>query len=232
MVSRSLESAARSSREQLKWKLFNLRLKLENRRSRAYDARHGVETASEVRLSDAGIAAQDVERGNTLYRVTWGWLIREALARLRIDHARYTFIDYGSGKGKAMFMASDFPFKRIIGLEYGQGLHAIASANCGSYRSPVQKCHVLEPILSDVLDYDPPPGPIVCFMCNPFDQATMRRVFERWRARFESGERDIRIMYLNMRTVGEMASVLGQQDWLRPVARGARYVILAPADVV
>jgi hypothetical protein len=218
--------------ERLKWTLFRLRLRMEDQRSRAYDAKHGVETATEVRLSDVGIAAQDVERGNTIYRVTWGWLILEALAQLRIDHTSYTFIDYGSGKGKAMLMASDFPFKRIIGLEYGKGLHAIASANCRAYRSPAQKCHSLEPILSDVLDYDPPPGPIVCFMCNPFDQPTMRRVFDRWRARYESGEREIRIMYLNMRTVGEMSSVLGQQDWLRPVARGTRYLVLAPADTV
>jgi hypothetical protein len=213
-----------------KKRLFRLLLKLENRRSRAYDAKHGVETAGEVQLAAAGVAVRDVERGNAVYRVTWGWLVQKALAQLRIDHARYSFIDYGSGKGKAMFMASDFPFKRVIGLEYAQGLHAVASANCRTYRSAAQQCHSLEPILADVLEYEPPAGPIVCFMCNPFDEATMRAVFDRWRARHDKGEREIRIMYLNMRSIREMSPVLGQQDWLRPIAQDTRYVILAPRD--
>ena len=224
---------ARASRwldGQLKKKLFRILLKLEDRRSLAYDAKHGVETAGEVALGDVGVAAQHVGRGNTVYRVTWGGLVQKSLAQLRIDHARYSFIDYGSGKGKALFMASDYPFKRIIGLEYARGLHAVASANCRNYRSAAQKCHALEPILADVLEYEPPAGPIVCFMCNPFDQATMRRVFDRWRARHDKGERDIRILYLNMRSIREMSAVLGQQDWLQPVAQGMRYVILAPRD--
>ena len=35
-------------------------------------------------------------------------------------------------------------------------------------------------------------------------------------------------MYLNMRTVDEMAPLLDRQDWLRPVAKAKRFTILAP----
>ena len=38
----------------------------------------------------------------------------------------------------------------------------------------------------------------------------------------------MRIIYCNMRTIGEKSSVLDKQDWLRPAAMGQRYVILAP----
>src|SRR5262245_49817297 len=125
----------------LKWRLFRIRLMFEDPRSRAYDKRHHVETAREERLDDMGVAAGDVERGNTYYRVTWGWLIEEAMAKLDIDPQRYSFIDYGSGKGKALLMASDYPFKTIIGLEYAKRLHDIAAENCRKYRSASQKCH-------------------------------------------------------------------------------------------
>ncbi len=211
-----------------KWRLFRARLAIEDPRSRAFDLRHGVETAREEPLTEMGVATDAVERGNTLYRVTWGWLIQKAMARLDIDPRRYSFIDYGSGKGKAMLMASDRPFKTIIGLEYARGLHDIAAENCRTYRSANQKCRSFQPILGDALAYDPPPGPLVCFMCNPFDETTLRAVFKNWRTRYEQGEREIRILYLNMRNVAEAADVLGEQDWLRAVARNKRFVVLAP----
>jgi hypothetical protein len=212
----------------LKWRWFRARLKIENPRSRAYDKRHQVETAREERLGDMGVAADAVQRGNTYYRVTWGWLIEHAIAKLDIDPRRYSFLDYGSGKGKAMLMASDYPYKTIIGLEYAKRLHDIAAENCRTYRSPDRQCHSLQPILVDVLEYTPPPGPIVCFMCNPFDHTTLRAVFKNWRARFDNGEREIRILYLNMRNVNESADVINEQNWLSPIARNQRYVVLAP----
>jgi hypothetical protein len=137
-------------------------------------------------------------------------------------------VDYGAGKGKAMFVAADYPFKRIIGVEYAKHLHAIARANCESFRSPKQQCKALEAVHADVLDYRPPDGPIVCFMCNPFDQATLRRVFDGWRARFESGERDIQILYLNMRNIAEIGPVLEEQRWLRQAGRSERHIVLVP----
>lgn len=212
----------------LKWRLFQAQLALENPRSRAYDRRHRVETAREELLSNMGVAADSVDRGNYAYRVTWGWLIKKAMAQLDIDHPRYSFIDYGSGKGKAMLMASDYPFKTIIGLEYAKRLHDIAVDNCRTYHSPNQQCHSLEPVLGDALHYEPPAGPIVCFMCNPFDEATLRSVFNRWRTRYESGDREMRILYLNMRNIAEKGAVLEEQHWLAPVARNRRFVVFAP----
>ena len=213
------------------WRLFRARLAFEDPRSRAFDRRHHVETAREEPLGEMGVAADAIKRGNNEYRVTWGWLIKKAMAQLDIDFRRYSFIDYGSGKGKAMLMASDYPFKTIIGLEYAKRLHDIAAENCRTYRSADQQCHSLKPILGDVLDYAPPPGPIVCFMCNPFDETTLRTVFNSWRARYEGGEREIRILYLNMRNIAESAKVLEDQDWLAPLARNRRFVVLAPKAV-
>jgi hypothetical protein len=221
-------SLSRSVRTRLKWKLFQIQLAFEDPRSRAFDKRHNVETAREENLGDMCVSPDAIARGNSVYRVTWGWLIEKALMCLDIDPQRYIFIDYGSGKGKAMLMASHHPFKNIIGLEYASRLHEIATANCRTYRNIGQKCCSLQPILVDVLDYSPPPGPIVCFMCNPFDGTTLRAVFKSWRMRYQSGEQEIRILYLNMRDVAEAADVLREQDWLTPIARNKRFVVLAP----
>src|SRR5262245_38417828 len=96
----------KSFRTRLKWKLFQIRLAFEDPRNRAFDKRYSVETAQEEHLGEVGVAPHAIARGNCVYRVTWEWLIEKALTRLDIDHRRYIFIDYGSGKGKAMLMAS------------------------------------------------------------------------------------------------------------------------------
>ena len=217
-------------RDRLKWKLFQIRLAFEDPRNTAFDKRYNIETAREEGLAEMGVPPNAVERGNRLYRVTWHRLIQKALSGLDIDIHRYTFIDYGSGKGKAMFVASTLPFKAIIGVGYARRLHEIATENCRRYRNVNQKCHSLLPILGDVLNYSPPSGPIVCFMCNPFDERTLRAVFHSWRMRYQSGQREIRILYLNMRNTAESAKVLREQDWLSVVARNKRFVVLSPSQ--
>jgi hypothetical protein len=207
---------------------FRLRLIIEDRRNHAYDARHNVETATEMPLEAAGVDEDDVRRGNSYYRATWERLIRRALDQLEVDYSRYAFIDYGAGKGKAMFVAADYPFRRIVGVEYAPHLHAITRRNCESFQSATQRCFNLETFCGDALTYDLPPGPVVCFMCNPFDEATLERVFEAWRERCAAGEHDIRIFYLNMRNVREVERVLAAQTWLRVEASNSHMVLLAP----
>jgi hypothetical protein len=214
--------------QRVKWMRFRLHLIAENRRNHAYDSRHNVETAGEVMLEAAGVDRDNVERGNTLYRVTWERLIRPAIEQLGIDYSRYTFVDYGAGKGKAMFVAADYPFERVVGIEYAPHLHEIARQNCESFQSATQKCFRLEAVCGDALNYQLPPGPVVCFMCNPFDEATLRSVFNIWRERFDAGEGDIRILYLNMRDVREVEAVLAAQTWLRVEASNPHFVLLTP----
>lgn len=218
----------RTLSQRLKWMGFRLRLIIEDRRNHAYDARHNVETAREMPLEAAGVDEDDVRRGNTFYRATWERLIRRAIDQLGIDYSRYAFIDYGAGKGKAMFVAADYPFRRIVGVEYAPHLHAITRRNCENFQSTMQRCFSLETFCGDALTYELPAGPVVCFMCNPFDEATLERVFEAWRERCAAGERDIRILYLNMRNVREVESVLAAQTWLEVEARDTRFVVLAP----
>jgi hypothetical protein len=216
--------------QRVKWKAFALRLMIEDRHNRAYDDKHSVETAREVSLDAAGVGQDDVRRGNSRYRATWERLIRRAIEELEIDCSRHTFVDYGAGKGKAMFVAADYPFKRIVGVEYAPHLHAIARKNCESFQSERQRCFRLESFCGDVLNYELPAGPVVCFMCNPFDEATLQSVFDTWRERCAAGERDIRILYLNMRSIREIEGVLAAQTWLRVEARDSQFILFAPND--
>ena len=72
---------------------------------------------------------QDVDRGNGLYRGIWPRIFEAAMQAAPLEYSRFTFVDYGSGKGKAMFLAAEYPFKRIVGVEFAPALHEIACKN-------------------------------------------------------------------------------------------------------
>jgi SAM-dependent methyltransferase len=79
----------------------------------------------------------------------------------------YTFLDFGSGKGRALLLASEYPFKRILGLEFSPELHAIAEQNIHLYRSVTQKCREIHSLNVDFADYALPAVPSVLFFFHP-----------------------------------------------------------------
>ena len=213
-------------RERLKWFLFARRLSLEKPLNIMFDKRYRVDTAGEAALVDAGVAPTDSGRGNNVYRSVWTSVFRKAMGALAIDHRRFTFIDYGSGKGKAMLLASAYPFKRIVGVEYSPILYEISVRNCRAYKSRWQRCNNLEPILADAINFVPPEESLVCHFFNPFDEQTMRVVLSKLRALSETADCEIYIICVNMRTIKENMNVLKDCEYLAPVRLGRKFAIM------
>jgi hypothetical protein len=57
-----------------------------------------------------------------------------ALKALPIRYEEFVFVDFGSGKGRALLLASHFPFKKIIGVEMTPQLNKIARTNNQIYK--------------------------------------------------------------------------------------------------
>ena len=55
------------------------------------------------------------------YQATDPDLFREMMASLPNELTSFVFIDIGSGKGRALLMASDYPFKKIFGCGTSPG---------------------------------------------------------------------------------------------------------------
>ncbi len=103
-------------------------------------------------------------------------LFREMLGSLGIDLSGFTFIDLGSGKGRALLLASEYPFRRIVGLELLPELHDIAQANVAKFKSDAQKCRTIECVCGDARDYLFPEEPLVVYLFNPLPEAGLERV--------------------------------------------------------
>jgi len=198
----------------------------QQRLDEAFDRDFGVDTAGEVRLEDAGVAEYDVERGHGYYRPVWTYPFRQAIEAIPSDLRQFTFVDYGSGKGKALLLASDYPFREIVGIEFAPALHEVPARNIERYASATQRCHAVRSECRDALQFAPPLQPLVCFFFNPFDDATMAAVLDRLQESVSRHPRDVFIVYTNMRSVGEHEQVLRDRRGLVVVARQPLYLIL------
>src|SRR5258708_19178551 len=101
------------------------------------------------------------------------------------DFSKFTFVDLGSGKGRVLLMASDYPFQRIIGVEFMPELHCAAIKNVASYSNDHQRCRHIEAVCLDARDFQFPSGPLVVYLFNPFSEPTFAQILENLRLSIE-----------------------------------------------
>lgn len=100
----------------------------------------------------------------------------ELMEGLRIRFEDFTFIDVGSGKGNALLIATRYPFRQILGVEYAESLHKIAEKNIATYLQGRTDNRQIRSIHGDAMTFPLPDEPTVCFLNNPFDDTVMEPV--------------------------------------------------------
>lgn len=133
----------------------------------------------------------------------------------------FTFIDLGSGKGRVLLMASDYPFKRIIGVEFMPELHRAAQKNISGFLFDRQQCRQIESICMDSRDFQFPPGPLVVYLFNPFSEATFAQVLENLRQLIEQSPRPVYVAYRFV----EFEQLLSQATWLEKIAGSEQWAV-------
>lgn len=141
----------------------------------AFDLAHGVETSTRVHHSDLQIDSPNRIFGGG-YWPTPPELFKEALSRIDLRHEDFTFIDFGSGKGRVLLLASDYLFRRIIGIEFSSELHALTQQNIRRYTSATQKCSEITSLCMDFTESELPKELLVLFFYNPSSTQAMTAV--------------------------------------------------------
>jgi len=109
----------------------------------------------------------------------------------------FTFVDLGSGKGRTLLMASDYPFRRIVGVELLPALHAIAIENLAHYHNESQKCFACESICADATRFPLPEGSLVIYLFNPFPEAGLLRAMANLDESIQKNPRPTYVLYHN-----------------------------------
>jgi hypothetical protein len=128
----------------------------------------------------------------------------------------FTFVDLGAGLGRALLLASEFPFRSVLGVELNPTLSRIGSRNLASWRQAGRARAPLQIINNDAAEFELPPGPCVAFLFNPFAGPVLRRMLRNWANVFAGRSVKLDILYVN----NEQENVLRRQDRLTRLFHG------------
>jgi hypothetical protein len=138
------------------------------------------------------------------------------------------FLDVGAGKGRAMLLASRFPFLRVEGVELNEHLAAIAQRNIELWHDD-PLAQALAPLAlhhADATQHRLPHEPTLAFLFHPFELPILRRFLRHVEGSLALHPRPFDLLYAN----AEHGSLLDRHPaftrlWMGPVA-------MTPADHV
>lgn len=161
-----------------------------------FDAEYGTDSGGRALASEiaAEIGGGGSAEAITAYGATTPALARELLALIP-DPAERVFVDIGSGRGRALIVASEFPFRRVIGVEISPKLHEDAVRNAKIVAENFPDRPPIEPVVADVLSYPLPAEPLLIYMYNPFHAPVMQGFLARLEKHLASGSDDAFIVY-------------------------------------
>jgi len=118
-------------------------------------------------------------------------------------------------------MASDYPFRRIIGVELLAELNAIALNNIARYRSDSQQCFAIESHAADASRFAFPDDPTVLYLFNPFPRHVWREVLANLYRSLLAAPRPVYLIYHNP----VHQDIVAAEGWLQELARTHQFVI-------
>lgn len=197
----------------------------------SFDRRCGTDTAGAVQPEQLGIGDEALRKQAILYLPSPARVTRWMLDEVGIAHRDFTFVDLGCGKGRVLLVGSEYPFRRIVGVEISSELAAIARGNVARYQPRTRRCRDVEVVNGDATQLDFPEGNLLIHLYHPFEPAVTDAVLAQLDRSLERAPRKVVIAYLTyasalpaieaafarhprLRRVRYEESVLGHYNWL------------------
>ncbi|MFZ3091292.1 MAG: class I SAM-dependent methyltransferase [Nitrospirota bacterium] len=169
-------------------------MKLQKKADMEFDSKYGVNTAGIIPISNLNIKSNNwihSSKYQAIPYVDFGSLLEP----FDLPYEDFIFVDLGSGKGRAILMASSLPFKKIVGVEFSKELASIAEDNLSRYSEDLMNCKNIEMICMDATKYIFPEDPLVLYLYNPFDTPVMAHVVNNIAESFQKKPRRIVVLY-------------------------------------
>jgi SAM-dependent methyltransferase len=159
-----------------------------------FDQTHGVDTSGLVPAAHL-LTGHPNDTHVTAYYGVAPSILRALIAQWRETippHPihRYTFLDIGSGKGRGLLVASEYHFKKVIGIELNPTLATIARQNVAAWNaahaadSTAPVLAPIEVLEQDALDYDFPRTPTLLFLFHPFEAPVLQQLLKNIEAQY------------------------------------------------
>ncbi|HZD92920.1 MAG TPA: class I SAM-dependent methyltransferase [Candidatus Sulfotelmatobacter sp.] len=183
-----------------------------------YDFAHMVDTTrANVSFRAQLIAALSAHQ----YFPSEPWLFEQIMQAPPVSFKDFTFIDLGSGKGRALLMAAAYGFKRITGIEFMPEWHRVAVDNIRKYTAEHETTAAIESLCMDARDFDFPNEPLVIYLFNPFPEPVLARVLDKLRGSLLRNPRPVFVAY----RYPEYERLFLQSGWLERIAGTEQWAV-------
>lgn len=118
-------------------------------------------------------------------------------SRPRATIEDFNLIDVGAGMGRAVLLASEMPFRSVVGVELNPALARIARKNLAAWRAAGRVRTATRIVCADAVEFAFPPGPCLLFLFNPFGATVMRRMVAHLAAKFADRHEQLDLLYVN-----------------------------------
>ncbi len=170
--------------------LFWLRAAVWSRLYDSFDREHGTQTRGSASLHQLGVRHPNARFG-VHYQAIDPRVFKRAVRSLprNLDLKKFTFVDLGCGKGRALILASKFGFGELVGVELSAALAEQARANLkkANIKNGRAICH-------DAANVQFPVGNLVVYLFHPFVGEVFRQTIRNLCA---SARGDVYFVYVN-----------------------------------
>lgn len=116
----------------------------------------------------------------------------QAIEALPLRPEEFNFVDLGCGKGRALLVAAQFPFRNILGVELDPELCRIARANIALKPEWSARIFVHQ---QDAATFLFPEGPLLLFLYHPFLPRILGRVLANLERQLRRSPRETWVLY-------------------------------------
>jgi SAM-dependent methyltransferase len=161
----------------------------------SFDRKYGTSTSGIIQLNDLTINKTDINESN-YYAPASEKIFKQIMQHLSVDFSKFDFLDFGSGKGKVLLLASEYGFKKITGVEFAQELHQVAIENINKYNRLKQKPGNIQSVCMDAVEFPIPNEPVVIIFFSPFRGKVLQQVLENMSTSFYRNPREFVLVFI------------------------------------
>jgi len=122
---------------------------------------------------------------------------RETLPAVSGRIEAYSFVDVGAGKGRALLLAAELPFRKVIGVEISDELSRIAQRNVARWSRAGRPKARIRVVQQDAAKFRWPRTPLLVYLYNPFECSLVAHMAENLAAVAASGSGLVDLLYVN-----------------------------------
>lgn len=192
-----------------------------------FDMKYKIDTINTEQLDNLSIDSPNKKDG-IYYEGTNAYIFQKMISLVKLEPSQSVFVDFGSGKGKAMFMAAERGFRKVIGVEFSIELVEICRKNLEVFKAKSKSKTEFEILHMDASEYEIPADANLMFFSNPFNEAVTEKVIGNILRSYDQTPREVWVVHLHPQ--GNMAFVRHPRFEVRHEAPEGYILRLKPAN--